>query len=70
MAFIAVSLLANISHFDRCAAEIVSQRQKDQKSQRNSNNGDFYIENEVEESQLAIDKFMDQVRFYFVYGIL
>jgi hypothetical protein len=54
-------LLANISHFDRCAAEIVSQRQKDQKSSRNSNSEDFYVQNDVEESQLAIDKLMDQV---------
>ena len=55
-----ISLLASISDFDRQAAKIVEQRQKDEEKRRRVNDESFYIK-KTEEPQEAIDEIMANV---------
>lgn len=54
-----ISLLASISDFDREAAKIVQQRQKDEEKRRYINDESFYVK--TEQPQEAIDEIMANV---------
>ena len=57
-----ISLLASISDFDRQAAEIVSQRQKDAEQKQKANDKDYYVNGDQhDEPQEVIDQIMADV---------